>query len=56
MPKLLRPTDYPAIFKPGCPVTAKLLFTQIHTSLSAALIADADLIFCLDFNALGPYK
>jgi phosphoesterase RecJ-like protein len=49
---VITPTDYPD-FLSWMPGNDKVIIYTEHTQQSAALIADADLIFCLDFNALN---
>jgi len=50
--KVITPTDYPTYFNwmPGN--DGVIIYTE-HPEEAAALISDARLIFCLDFNALG---
>jgi phosphoesterase RecJ-like protein len=50
--KVITPTDYPD-FLSWMPGNEDVIIYTEHTERSAALIADAKLIFCLDFNALS---
>jgi len=50
--KVITPTDYPD-FLAWMPGNGEVIIYTEHQQQSAALIADAQLIFCLDFNALG---
>lgn len=50
--KVITPTDYPD-FLSWMPGNEEVIIYTEHLEQSAALIADADIIFCLDFNALG---
>src|ERR1700749_314982 len=50
--KVITPTDYPD-FLSWMPGNQEVIIYTDHTEQSAALIADADLIFCLDFNHLN---
>ncbi|WP_183563540.1 DHH family phosphoesterase [Mucilaginibacter sp. SP1R1] len=50
--KVIAPTDYPD-FLSWLPGNEDVIIYTEQTERSAALIADAQLIFCLDFNALG---
>jgi phosphoesterase RecJ-like protein len=49
---VIAPTDYPA-FLNWLPGNDDVIIYTDHTEQAATLIADAQLIFCLDFNALG---
>jgi phosphoesterase RecJ-like protein len=49
---VIAPTDYPA-FLSWLPRNGDVIIYTEQVEKSAALIADADLIFCLDFNALS---
>jgi phosphoesterase RecJ-like protein len=49
---VIAPTDYPA-FLSWLPRNGDVIIYTEQAAKSAALIADADLIFCLDFNALS---
>lgn len=49
---VIAPTDYPD-FLSWLPGNGDVIIYTEHTEKSAALIANANLIFCLDFNALG---
>jgi len=49
---VITPTDYPD-FLSWMPGNAEVIIYTEKTEQSAALIADADLIFCLDFNNLS---
>jgi phosphoesterase RecJ-like protein len=49
---VIAPTDYPA-FLSWLPRNGDVIIYTEQAEKSAALIADADLIFCLDFNALS---
>ena len=50
--KVITPTDYPD-FLSWMPGNEEVIIYAENLEQSAALIADADIIFCLDFNALG---
>ncbi|HEY0245877.1 MAG TPA: DHH family phosphoesterase [Mucilaginibacter sp.] len=50
--KVIAPTDYPD-FLSWMPGNADVIIYTEHTQESADLIADAEIIFCLDFNALN---
>src|ERR1700744_3214590 len=50
--KVITPTDYPD-FLSWMPGNQEVIIYTDHVEKSAALIADADLIFCLDFNNLS---
>jgi phosphoesterase RecJ-like protein len=50
--KVITPTDYPD-FLSWMPGNEEVIIYTEQLEQSAALIADADMIFCLDFNALG---
>jgi phosphoesterase RecJ-like protein len=50
--KVITPTDYPD-FLSWMPGNEDVIIYTENTKLSATLIADAEIIFCLDFNALG---
>ena len=50
--KVITPTDYPD-FLSWMPGNEEVIIYTEQLEQSAALIADADFIFCLDFNALG---
>src|ERR1700744_5577520 len=50
--KVITPTDYPD-FLAWLPGNEEVIVYTENTQHSAELIADAQLIFCLDFNALG---
>ncbi|MDP9046609.1 MAG: DHH family phosphoesterase [Bacteroidota bacterium] len=50
--KVITPTDYPIYFG-WLPGTEEVIIYTENEKESAALISDADIIFCLDFNALG---
>lgn len=50
--KVITPTDYPEYFD-WMPGNEEVIIYTDHVEQSNALIADAELIFCLDFNALG---
>jgi phosphoesterase RecJ-like protein len=50
--KVIAPTDYPD-FLSWMPGNSDVIIYTEHTRESAALIADAEIIFCLDFNALN---
>jgi len=50
--KVITPTDYPD-FLSWMPGNEEVIIYTEHQEQSAALIADADIVFCLDFNALG---
>jgi len=50
--KVIAPTDYPD-FLNWMPGNGEVIIYTENTAASAALIADATLIFCLDFNALN---
>jgi phosphoesterase RecJ-like protein len=49
---VITPTDYPQYFN-WMPGNGSVLVYTNHVKQSAALIADAKIIFCLDFNALS---
>src|ERR1700712_4829503 len=49
---VIAPTDYPA-FLSWMPGNGDVIIYTEQQEQSAALIANANLIFCLDFNALG---
>ena len=49
---VIAPTDYPQ-FLDWMPGNGEVIIYTQHTAKAAELIADAQLIFCLDFNALG---
>src|SRR5476649_2795644 len=49
---VIAPTDYPA-FLSWLPRNGDVIIYTEQAEKSATLIADADLIFCLDFNALS---
>ncbi len=49
---VITPTDYPQYFD-WMPGNGNVIVYTEHAKQSAALIADAKIIFCLDFNALG---
>jgi phosphoesterase RecJ-like protein len=49
---VITPTDYPD-FLSWMPGNAEVIIYTEHTERSATLIADADIIFCLDFNNLS---
>ncbi|MDB5159262.1 MAG: bifunctional oligoribonuclease/PAP phosphatase NrnA [Mucilaginibacter sp.] len=49
---VITPTDYPD-FLSWMPGNAEVIIYTEKTAQSAALIADADIIFCLDFNNLS---
>jgi phosphoesterase RecJ-like protein len=50
--KVIAPTDYPD-FLAWLPGNEDVMIYTEHTEEAAVLIADADIIFCLDFNALS---
>jgi phosphoesterase RecJ-like protein len=50
--KVITPTDYPH-FLSWMPGDEEVIIYTDHTEQSNTLIADADIIFCLDFNALN---
>jgi phosphoesterase RecJ-like protein len=50
--KVITPTDYPE-FLAWMPGNEEVIIYTENKEESAALIADAGIIFCLDFNALG---
>ncbi|MBB6129858.1 DHH family phosphoesterase [Mucilaginibacter lappiensis] len=50
--KVITPTDYPD-FLSWIPGNEEVIIYTEQQERSAALIADADIVFCLDFNALG---
>ncbi|MDB4926683.1 DHH family phosphoesterase [Mucilaginibacter sp.] len=50
--KVIAPTDYPE-FLSWMPGNGEVIIYTENTQQAADLIADADLIFCLDFNALN---
>lgn len=50
--KVITPTDYPQYFD-WMPGNGEVIIYTDHIEQSNALVAEADLIFCLDFNALG---
>ncbi|MFD0794805.1 bifunctional oligoribonuclease/PAP phosphatase NrnA [Mucilaginibacter litoreus] len=50
--KVITPTDYPE-FLTWMPGNEEVIIYTDNTELSAQLVADAALIFCLDFNALS---
>src|SRR6202012_2405095 len=50
--KVITPTDYPD-FSSWMPGNEEGIIYTEHLEQSAGLIADADIIFCLDFNALS---
>jgi phosphoesterase RecJ-like protein len=50
--KVIAPTDYPE-FLAWMPGNGEVIIYTENTDLSARLIADAEIIFCLDFNALS---
>jgi phosphoesterase RecJ-like protein len=50
--KVITPTDYPD-FLAWLPGNAEVMIYTDHTEEAAALVADAELIFCLDFNTLS---
>jgi len=50
--KVITPTDYPN-FLSWMPGNEEVIIYTEHQEQSTALIADADIVFCLDFNALG---
>src|ERR1700712_774319 len=50
--KVITPTDYPQ-FLSWMPGNGEVLIYTDHTTEAANLIAEAKIIFCLDFNALG---
>ncbi|QQL49004.1 DHH family phosphoesterase [Mucilaginibacter ginkgonis] len=50
--KVITPTDYPA-FLEWMPGNEEVIIYTQHVEQSNQLIADAEIIFCLDFNALS---
>ncbi len=50
--KVITPTDYPD-FLSWMPGNEEVIIYTEQQERSAELIADADIVFCLDFNALG---
>jgi phosphoesterase RecJ-like protein len=50
--KVISPTDYPE-FLSWMPGNEEVIIYTENTKLSTTLIAEAEIIFCLDFNALG---
>src|SRR5437868_6468411 len=50
--KVITPTDYPDYFN-WMPGNGDVIVYTENSEESAALIASAKIIFCLDFNALG---
>lgn len=50
--KVITPTDYPD-FLAWLPGNGDVMIYTDHTAEAAALVADAELIFCLDFNTLS---
>lgn len=50
--RVITPTDYPQ-FLEWMPGNGEVIIYTENTGLSAGLIAAAEIIFCLDFNALG---
>jgi len=50
--KVITPTDYPDFLSWMTGNEEVIIYTE-HQEQSATLIADADIVFCLDFNALG---
>jgi phosphoesterase RecJ-like protein len=50
--KVITPTDYPDYFN-WMPGNDEVMIYTEHTAAAAALVADAGIIFCLDFNALS---
>jgi bifunctional oligoribonuclease and PAP phosphatase NrnA len=50
--KVITPTDYPD-FLAWLPGNGEVIIYTENTDQSATLVADAELIFCLDFNALS---
>ncbi|HEY4324575.1 MAG TPA: DHH family phosphoesterase [Mucilaginibacter sp.] len=50
--KVITPTDYPEYFN-WMPGNGEVIIYTENIKESADLIADAEIIFCLDFNALG---
>ncbi|HEY4196354.1 MAG TPA: DHH family phosphoesterase [Mucilaginibacter sp.] len=50
--KVITPTDYPD-FLAWLPGNGEVMIYTDHQDEAAMLVADAELIFCLDFNALG---
>ncbi|MES2268368.1 MAG: DHH family phosphoesterase [Bacteroidota bacterium] len=50
--KVIAPTDYPE-FLNWMPGNGEVIIFTENRDLSATLIADAEIIFCLDFNALS---
>src|SRR6202012_5550019 len=49
--KVIAPTDYPD-FLSWMPGNEEVIIYTEHTQRSAELIAESDIIFCLDFNSL----
>jgi phosphoesterase RecJ-like protein len=50
--RVIAPTDYPD-FLSWMPGNSDVIIYTDHTEQAATLIADAEIIFCLDFNALN---
>jgi bifunctional oligoribonuclease and PAP phosphatase NrnA len=50
--RVITPTDYPEYFN-WMPGNGEVIIYTENLKEAAALIADAKIIFCLDFNALG---
>jgi phosphoesterase RecJ-like protein len=50
--KVITPTDYPQYFD-WMPGNGEVIIYTDHVEQSNELIAEAEMIFCLDFNALG---
>ncbi|HTD42043.1 MAG TPA: DHH family phosphoesterase, partial [Mucilaginibacter sp.] len=50
--KVITPTDYPD-FLAWLPGNENVIIFTEHVDESAALVADAEIIFCLDFNTLS---
>jgi len=50
--KVITPTDYPAYFN-WLPGNGEVIIFTENIEESTKLVADADIIFCLDFNALS---
>lgn len=50
---VITPTDYPAFLSWMLGNDEVIIFNEGNEEKSAALVAEADLIFCLDFSALG---
>jgi phosphoesterase RecJ-like protein len=50
--KVISPTDYPQFFN-WMPGNGEVMIYTENTEAAAQLIADAAIVFCLDFNALG---